>query len=113
MMIMRIREDLSLTCAALRSLNGANIHNGTGLIAAYQHAVEVAANPRTPKAIMPAALAHVARCEAALREMVGSRLPDTSERACERAMETWKWITEDLKAALSNTPIPLNPTESS
>jgi len=39
MMIMRIREDLLLTCAALRSLNGANIHNGTGLIAAYQHAV--------------------------------------------------------------------------
>ena len=71
--IMRIREDLSLTFAALRSLNGANIHNGTGLIAAYQHAVEVAASPRTPKAIMPAAVAHVARCEAALREMVGGR----------------------------------------
>jgi hypothetical protein len=97
--VMRIREDLSLTFAALRSLNGANIHEGTGLIAAYQQAVEVAANPRTPKAIMPAAVAHVVRCEVALRHMAGARaLSDTSERAGERAMETWKWITEDLKA---------------
>ena len=113
---MRIREDLALTFSALRALNGANIHEGTCLIAAYQQAVEVAANPRTPKAIMPAAIAHVTRCEAALREMVGGRaLPDTSERACERAMETWKWITEDLKAARpSNTPLrPMNPTEPS
>ena len=73
---MRIREDLSLTFAALRSLNGANIHKVTGLIAAYQQAVEVAANPRTPKAIMPAAVAHVARCEAALRGMVGGVTDD-------------------------------------
>jgi hypothetical protein len=69
----RVREDLMLTYAASKSLTGANVHQGRALIAAYQNAVELATDHRTHGSAMLAAISHVARCEDALRLMVGGR----------------------------------------
>jgi hypothetical protein len=70
---MRISEDLMLTYAASKALNGANVHQGRALIAAYQHAIETATDRRCQGNARMAAVSHVARCEDALRLMVGGR----------------------------------------
>jgi len=69
----RIREDLMLTYAASQALTGANVHNGRALIAAYQNAIELATDRRCQGNARAAAVCHVARCEMALRQMVGGR----------------------------------------
>lgn len=69
----RIREDLMLTYAASGKLNGANVHHGRGLIAAYQWAIEVASDRRCHGPARKAAVCHVGRCEDALRVFTGGR----------------------------------------
>jgi len=70
---MRVREDLMLTYAASKALTGANVHQGRGLIAAYQNAVELATDRRCQGNARLAAVAHMARCEDALRQLAGGR----------------------------------------
>jgi hypothetical protein len=70
---MNIREDLMLTYAASGKLNGANVHHGRALIAAYQNAIETASDRRCQGPTRKAAVYHVARCEDALRVFTGGR----------------------------------------
>jgi hypothetical protein len=69
----RVYEDLMLTYAASGKLNGANVHAGRALIAAYQQAVDVASDRRCQGAVKRDAVVHVARCEDALRVFTGGR----------------------------------------
>lgn len=69
----RIREDLMLTFAASGKLNGANVHTGRALIAAYQNAIETASDGRCHGDVKKAAVLHVGRCENALRAFTGGR----------------------------------------